>query len=576
MGRIHNLYICYEGRRNLMTRYLLLIIALLSISFLSTFAHLPLAEAVPDCEAGWCEDTFEAGGEMHDIGYLEEMTNEAQAAREAVIKSFEVLQPIWGVGTDAPFRVSITVLPSSPGAWAQASGIKKVIPEIDGNASVAIEETVCHIEMFNIPDAEAWLPSIAHEMAHCFQDHYIDYVYTPPDVNWWVEGSAEWLATLVYPEMADNYLTNAGRKALFASDYVSSLYRKSYDSVFFWHFLESYLGRAGVVNFLMDMPPAATSMTEYHDYLKSALPDADDAMQQFAIGLFKEQVPYQPMFVSLQTVGITPPLPFGTPLSAQTFGFEYWTIENLSLPQDKALRVRVDNTELDEMRATLIAGPLTYWLTDGESVDLCEPPEFTIALSRTGALGSDALTAPPPKARLELAEIDADEANCLEIPEELPACMVGTWYVTSLPEQATPPGVTAFWEPSNYFLTLNEDGTFEGAQLDMVMVADAEGIQSETNINMEFSGLMTLEPVTDGDDQYEVVDLDVNFDSASFIVALGGESVDMTDMILGMGAEGTSLGFKYFTCIDTTHLDYTVESQGVHMMFSTEKAPETE
>lgn len=552
---------------------LLVVVVLLTVFLLPISGHLPEAEAVPDCEAGWCEDTFEAGGRIHDIGYLEQMTIEAQSAQEAVIKSFAVLQPILGEGTDAPFSVSITILPTNPANWAQASQITHVIKEPDGNSGVAIGGQKCHIEIFNISDPLAWLSVVAHEMGHCFQDHYIDYVYTPPDVNWWVEGSAEWMATLVYPEMADNYLTLTGGKELFSTDYYSSLYNKQYDTVFFWHFLDGYLGRAGVIDLLLNMPSAATSMEDYHDYLKNALPDADEAMQQFAVELFKEQIPYQPAFDSLQTLKLTPPLPFGSALLANTFGIDYWTFRNLSLPADKALRLNVEKTQSEEIRATLVVGSVTHWLQDGEPVDICEPPEFTVVLSRTGKLGEEANPEQPLEATLEIAEIDADEADCLEIPEELPACMVGTWQVIELPEQATPPGVTALWEPSNYYLTLNEDGTFEGAQLDMTMVADAEGIQSETSINMEFSGSLSMEPVSGSADQYEVVDLNVNFDSASFVVNLGGETIDMTDMILGMGAEGASLGFKYFTCIDPTHLQYTVEAEGIQLIYMTEKAP---
>lgn len=526
-------------------------------------------EAAPNCTDGWCEDTFEAGGRVHEIRYPEKMSVDALAAQEAVTLSFPVLQSLFGVGTDAPFSVELTLSPTAPTNWAQTSQITDVVAEVKDNAIVALEVEKCHIEMFVIQEPDVWLPTIAHEMGHCFQYHYIDsFRYKPPDDNWWADGSAEWMALLIYPEAAAEYLSVGGNQNLFATTYFSPLFQKQYEAVYFWAFLETYLGQAGIVNILTNLPEA-DSVNDYHDYLKTALPDADDAMQTFAISLFNDQIPHQPPFSTFNQPEIAlSNFPHVEQASAAPFGIDYRTFTEISVPDDKALRITVSGMEAAEIRATLLAGSVLYWLQDDTPADLCDPPpSFTIATSRTGTIDGNV------NAVIGMTLVDVDDATCLPENEPLPDCMVGTWQVTDLPEQATPPGVTILWEPSNYYLTLHEDGTFEGAQLDMLSVADAEGIHSETSINVMFSGILSVEPIAGTTGEYEVTDMDYTLDSASYILSIGGETMDITDMILGFGEAGAVPAFRYFNCIGSTGLQYTVEAEGMEMQFMTQKAP---
>ena len=546
---------------------LLLVLLLLTVWFAPP--HPVTSARDPQCTSGWCEDTFEAGGKVHDIGYPETLLTESLAAREAVTQSINTLQPIFSGNTSVPFQVTITVTPTEAPNWATASPGTVVIPETDGLSTVAVEALQCHIIVNSLPNPSIWLFILAHEMAHCYQYQYVDnFAYNPPDDNWWVDGAAEWLASLVYPDLADAEYTQGGRKQAFASTYFTPLFQKWYEAVYFWQFLEAELGYQAAVSLMRNMPPALAA-SDYIDYLRSAIPDLDDVFQHYATALYSDSVPYQPPYNSMShTVTMASALPLSEPIGADLLAIDYRTYGGISLPPDKALRVVVTGTEPAQMRATLLMGSTIHWLQDGQPADLCSPPDtFTVALSRTGTLNAEI------NAGIELMEIDAESATCLAKETVLPDCIVGRWNITELPEIPGAGEVTMMWEPNNYYLEFRADGTFDGVVKNLVAISEAQGMQMEATLNAVLHGVLTVEPNAVAIDQYDVVEYDSALKSGSMIATVNGVTQDLTDVFLGGGSEGVLPPVRSLTCIDATHLQYTATVGGMELTWNAERAP---
>lgn len=117
--------------------------------------------------------------------------------------------------------------------------------------------SVCQILLYekswNTTSDKYFLHTVAHEAFHCVQFWLSAAKYSAAGSSWWVEGSAEFFANVVYPcengeqPSVDNFDHVAGNTSLLLMDY---------DNVVFFQFLANEIGNRGVIDFIGTMPEA--------------------------------------------------------------------------------------------------------------------------------------------------------------------------------------------------------------------------------------------------------------------------------------------------------------------------------
>jgi len=119
---------------------------------------------------------------------------------------------------------------------------------------------------------------IAHELAHCFQyANFLPQIHRVGFTDWWVEGTAEYLSNVIYPEVDFEWqwegqaLRMLGKKV--------SLLDLSYATFLYWQFLGNDLGTAGIFRLLLGLPTSG-GRTEQAERL-AASPDMARRFQSF-------------------------------------------------------------------------------------------------------------------------------------------------------------------------------------------------------------------------------------------------------------------------------------------------------
>lgn len=172
--------------------------------------------------------------------------------------------------------------------------------------------------------------TLAHEIAHCFQFAVNPASLPLPGVRddngWWVEGSAEWLASRLYPPVGAPLDANI-RDFYNISNQTPFIYE--YENFWFFNFLGQHLGESVVMRLVRDMPRTRDEQIRYIEGLQPspALMLAYGRMAQ------RRSLRYQPAYpptiegypaavlphtqlarasaLSIQPVKITVPIPAG-------------------------------------------------------------------------------------------------------------------------------------------------------------------------------------------------------------------------------------------------------------------------
>jgi hypothetical protein len=157
----------------------------------------------------------------------------------------------------------------SDGAGVLGEAGKLTVDVPAPNTNRRNSETVCSITIYNVPgnQSDASLAiTVAHEFVHCYQGFLMR--EDPPLLGkkeraWWIEGSAEWLAQKVYPELDVSPEVNAWQSK-FINNLGESLTNEnySYDAMYFWHALERH-----------------TNITRAMEFLKQLLRNPDNAVE---------------------------------------------------------------------------------------------------------------------------------------------------------------------------------------------------------------------------------------------------------------------------------------------------------
>lgn len=509
-------------------------------------------------------DAFEAGGGFHDTRHPDtvEGVNTLQATREAVERAIEVFQPLWIDETGRlPFSFFIDVQPearSDSGSILADAGIiasaELPAPVLAANGHSRLPQ-ICRINIYlaTLSTEESLaLFHMAHELAHCYQEFY------DPDLldlsesvrGWWVEGSAEWMAGLAYPDLAPVRYT--GWHRVFAD--TPAMFNRSYNNVFYWIYLETHLGGAqAVVEFIKGLRGLNTPQ-RYAAYLDAE--GFDGFTYDFAIALARNSVASQPAVSDLLSTWDfdAGDFPSNIGYSTDAYAFQIYQHRISGLTEDQGVQYTPTHFASGSYRISVEQSGGYTELTDGEAFKLCPDSEsFNHRLIVTrGSQPADEADFSP---NLRVESVDCDEE---ETPSTtgIPECMVGTWTVTQLP-----------------YLPGMEDVTMSGLQQ---VTVDAEGNTITTyddftqSIPMEFPGNDgPLELVLNGtvtgkitlDETGKVSNAGETDFAVQAVASLpGGMTMDMTSMVQEMAGVGLGMpSDAIIVCVDdnTLHLNIT-------------------
>ena len=551
------------------------------------FATIVVFPLLVDAQATLTAETFEAQGAVHLVRYEVETEHLAASTREAVDRSIAALLPLFDAGASAaPFQVVIDLLAATGDGdevFEADAGIEALdeVGEPLGDGALTDAEA-CHVRVYTHVVPEAYLPfTIAHEMAHCFQDHYLNAAFNAADAasDWWVEGTAEWMATLVYPALATPAMRDGVSEPewLYAEDHFVSVtdttsandFYGGYGAVYFWQFLSTEVG--GVVEMLRALSPAAVTEEAYQDYLVGQVSDDTEAMRAFGLALARQQVAYQPSAAGLY--GVAAPvisLPLAVPVDMNDFSVSLSAFS--IIPSDIMDAVRIVTEGLPDSSGGITVSVNTEGdtftpINDGSPVTLCVPSEGVTA--RIVASRGDGDSEAP--FSLRFVAVSDPDAPCENPPrlEASPACAVGRWQLTNNPIRQLAfdqmgPNIGTGGSPGITLVTIGEDGSIAYTIENFVLVLADPSMPSggSMTMNAAVSGRMFLSPDLDG--TLIVSDLNWRIDSLSALANINGFEMDMSDIVLGAGEAAGELAPTpaRIECIGDTYMDWWVVIDG--------------
>ncbi|GEM_PF-977928 len=471
---------------------------------------------------------FSLGGRADNVVFYAK-THEADIldVEQALIESFRVYQPLFGnaVGDSTslmPFQVVVWVTgldstqvlgggdDSAADAGIDAFDLLPVTEEI----SAILEPEVCQIRVFDGFTTEAHkLAIMAHEFAHCYQYTYNnDAMQDVAHRNWWVEGGAEWLASLVYPLDFPSLLSAKFR-------YDLDITREAYANIYFWLFAASAKGTGSdqaAVNFMVNVPQDAQT---HRDYLDKVNPSQSgtETFHEWMLALMRDEIPYDP---PMDVPGFTTESATGGTVRLSTLPFSGDRVKIQNIQVEKGNRATVTASGLTDPHYGVSALVGSSWVRLGEGIqtEFCpQAGELELLVSRANGAQDDraefTLTfAQTPSPRPCDKESDEDENT---------ACIAGTWQVEEYPVSIAIEGATV--DTSDFTFTFGADGTLD---IFYGITASIEGMVMRADV--PFSGTYAVQAGEIG--AFEVSEFTAKIVAGGTYTATqpGGSPIDMT------------------------------------------------
>lgn len=350
----------------------------------------------------------------------------------ALADAITVYERLWGRSpTRMPIFLELStedLSRSISGRLAEAGRDTTSVPDMRGGAA---EREVCLVRVFNDPaltNEGVLRYTVAHELAHCYQAYRIRGAYPLPSdaaLDWWIEGSAEWLAAEVYPEYADAAIID-GIKTAFADNRIVSVINApyKYDAYFFWVYLAQALSREGTMTFLKNMP---MDKAQYPDYVMRRIPNAANVFRDWGVALAQERIPQQPAAARLRDQVTIAALPGEIPISLDEFNFNILRVTLPPLAPPMVYQLEVNGLAEAGISATVLGGDP---FGDGKTI-LCDPSEVTTFVFGAAKRPNTA------ELKMRVSAVDSKEGGTC--PERLSlrdtqgaSCLIGTWSIDSV------------------------------------------------------------------------------------------------------------------------------------------------
>lgn len=303
---------------------------------------------------------------------------------------------------------------------------------------------------------------MAHEIAHCYQEEYItEAENTSVADDWWAEGSAEWLAALVYPFLANaafrqgstvTEFVNLAQESYSLTDSFSvrDAY-EGYGSAFWWMYLAdpSYADITGIgdpyalVNLLRGVPSAQPSTEAYDAYLEQILADDAVAMIHFGIAVAEGRMQAVSSLAAIVGQEMQVNLPSQAEYNPDHFSLAFQRFRIEAGEEVRAVEIIAHGTTPESAALFAIGTDSRYRiLSDGESVRLClYQGKATFPMVLTRGNGTTFITA-----RLNFEPITEEDDTTCDPPEPQLNDLISLsgWEVTRVDDPSAPINMVVF------------------------------------------------------------------------------------------------------------------------------------
>lgn len=397
-----------------------------------------------DADSLWAQstvETFTLAGQTHVFRY-ETLNARIRLIRESIETTILTYQPMFDVST-APLPFQMVILTeqdlSDLGAFAGAELRSLAEVEVPPDVRPLLTQPSICLILMGTGARDASLPFIlAHEIAHCFQTHYIGVACcAAPSAllihGWWIEAGANWLASRIFPESYLTYTRSSTAAAQMRVWRGSNLIRGSspgYITGILWEFLtrpDQLGGPEAAIPTWKRINPATGSVAEMEQQIPDLIPRSTQAFQAFARAVAGDTIPLQVQpvrFVPVYTVSL--PTSHSFPMNNFVWDAQTFVIEGL--PENARVQlVMTGMYDGSEALAGLEDAALPgIWrdFAEGEPQYVCAyggVARFTITTSRgyNAGLGE----------RLDPLHVEMTQSDtpCSRSDSEAFACMAGTW-----------------------------------------------------------------------------------------------------------------------------------------------------
>lgn len=356
------------------------------------------------------------------VRYVEDRALQIASVTEAVNAASPIYQAIFTGGPSFKLFVDIVnATDESNYALTQVETIE-IPATTDGAVGFSGMQEVCRIRLFRAPEFDNNLQArhnVAHELAHCYQKFNVNEaaLNDAASISWWFEGSAEWMASLVYsPE--DSIIVNDTRNAFTAVlPSYAPLFELDYTAQYFWSYLRYNTDLVSIGNLLKNMPTRSNQLL----YLKSEIANFPLSYHRYAVELAQGLLPAQPSADSLFRVN-TRSIDFGAverqdiDLALPSLGVNFLEINFSGLVAGEGLKL-VFTQGTDETFLSLSNG-LNISNFGADGYIHCSFAPLRLVQSSTG--GIDLGTG--------VSILRVEKVPCIEEPPAgVDECLVGHW-----------------------------------------------------------------------------------------------------------------------------------------------------
>lgn len=435
---------------------------------------------------------------------------------------------------------------------------------------------VCEVTMYNV-DAALSPQDVrfvtAHEIAHCFQERFkgsisdADY----PRSLWWVEGTANWMASLIYaPSTAPTFWGSSNR------DFVTNLGARiltdtSYDNSFFFMAMARYTGMEATMSFIRGIPSSPGS---YETYIRETL--GNDAfttlMADYALAVGRGNLRGLPDQGALwgKNVIAAAATSAGHVLTTPRLSINLYTFNLSGLAPDQGVDMVVTIPEGVNARARLLDGTEIANLTP---IKVCPTAgAIRMVISRGfGDVGGDFEVAFNPSAD-PCAPTPAPAVSTTGTPD----CLLGDWTLFRMPDAPTsgPEAAAYRMTPGNSGLTFSAGGHVE-MRFDGLVVRNLGPANAWITFRMNgliLRGVANFATGTDASTYTATFVSGQRIGRVSVTMTVAGNTTDLSSTVeralgMGGGVGGASMGTYTFRCVDGDMLEYVVQAGGARVVY---------
>jgi hypothetical protein len=434
---------------------------------------------------------------------------------------------------------------------------------------------VCEVTLYNV-DATLGPQEVrfiaAHEIAHCFQERFKGSLSNEQYQRslWWVEGTANWMASLVYPPSTAPTFWGSSNQDFVTNLGVRSLPGTSYDNSFFFQALSRQVSLEATMTFINGIPANPDSHETYlRDYFGND--EFTNLFSTYALMVGQGVLRGLPDQGALwgKNVIAAAAASAGHVLTVPRLGFNLYTFNLAGLAAGQGVDMVVSIPEGVNARAQLADGTQIASTTP---IKVC-PADGAIRMivSRGfGDVGGD----------FEVAFNPSPEP-CVPTPTPAvsttgtPDCLLGNWTLFRMPDAPTSgPEAEAYqMTPGNSGLTFTPGGHVE-LRFDGLVVRNYGPMKELIIFRMGgviVRGVANFAPGADASTYVATYVSGRRIGQARMTMQVAGTITNLSatlERALGMGGGGgAGLGRFTFRCVDGDMLEYVVEAGGARVVY---------